>query len=111
MELTASRMDTVCFTGHRPEKLTQTEEQIRSALRTGIDRACKWKYTTFITGMAQGVDLWAADEVLALRKDHPEIKLICAIPFEGYADKWDPEWKKVARKQRLITQVRRKPVC
>ena len=93
MEFSDSRMDTVCFTGHRPEKLTQGEERVRSALRKGIDRALRWKYTTFITGMAQGVDLWAADEILALRKDRPEIKLICAIPFKGYADKWDPEWK------------------
>ena len=93
MEFTASRMDTVCFTGHRPEKLTQSEEQVRSALRTGIDRALRWKYTAFITGMAQGVDLWAAEEILSLREEHPEIKLICAIPYESYADKWDPEWK------------------
>ena len=93
MEFTASRMDTVCFTGHRPEKLTQSEEQVRSALRTGIDRALRWKYTAFITGMAQGVDLWAAEEILTLRKERPGIKLICAIPYESYADKWDPEWK------------------
>lgn len=93
MELTVSRMDTVCFTGHRPEKMTQGEEQVRSALRKGIDRALKWKYTIFITGMAQGVDLWAADEILALRKDRPEIRLVCAIPYEGFADKWDHDWK------------------
>ena len=93
MEFTTSRMDTVCFTGHRPEKLTQSEDEIRKKLGVGIERALKWKYTTFITGMAQGVDLWAADEILALRKDHPEIKLICAIPYEGYSDKWDSEWK------------------
>lgn len=93
MEFTASRCDTVCFTGHRPEKLTQSEEQIKEALRRGINRALTWKFTTFITGMAKGVDLWAAEEIPALKDEHPEIRLICAIPYEGYAQKWDNEWK------------------
>ncbi len=93
MEFTASRMDTVCFTGHRPEKLVWNEEQVRAALRIGIDRALKWKYSTFITGMAQGVDLWAAEEILSLKKEHPNLRLVCAIPYEGYAEKWDNGWK------------------
>ena len=98
MEFTASRMDTVCFTGHRPEKLTQSEEQVRSALRTGIDRALRWKYTTFITGMAQGVDLWAAEEILSLREEHPEIKChLTCILLESIFD------EKTARVGRLGT--------
>ena len=94
MEFMASRMDTVCFTGHRPGKLAQSEEEVRKALRTGIEQALKWKYTSFITGMAQGVDLWAAEEVLALKTGHPELRLACAIPYEDYAEKWDGQWKK-----------------
>ena len=93
MDITSLRWETVCFTGHRPEKLTQSEEQIREALRHGIQKALAWRYTTFISGMAQGVDIWAAEEILSLKKKHPEIQLVCAIPYEGYAHKWDDEWK------------------
>lgn len=38
----------------------------------------------FITGMARGVDIWAAEIVLKLRKEHGDIKLICASPYEGF---------------------------
>ena len=93
MEITASRWETVCFTGHRPEKLAQSGEQIREALRQGIQKARAWKYTTFISGMAQGVDIWAAEEILSLKKEHPEIRLVCAVPYEGFANNWDDEWK------------------
>ena len=30
--------------------------------------------------MAPGVDIWAAEEVLELKKANSEIKLICAVP-------------------------------
>ena len=93
MEFTTSRWDTVCFTGHRPEKLTQSEGEVREALRAGIGRALKWKYTVFISGMAPGVDIWAAEEILALRKERPDLKLICAVPYDGFAAKWEAEWK------------------
>ena len=93
MEFTVSKWDTVCFTGHRPEKLTQSEDEVRTALHRGIEKALKWKYKAFITGMAPGVDLWAAEEVLALRQKHPELQLYCAIPYEGFEKKWDTAWK------------------
>jgi uncharacterized phage-like protein YoqJ len=93
VEFTESRWNTVCFTGHRPEKLTLAEDQVRGALRKGIDKALEWKYTTFISGMAPGVDIWAAEEILALKKGHPEIKLICAIPYDGFDRNWNTEWK------------------
>lgn len=44
--------------------------------------------TGFISGMALGVDLWAAQIVLDLRKDNPRLKLCCALPCEGQEKKW-----------------------
>ena len=84
MGMTTSKFDTVCFTGHRPEKLTQSEETVREALRKGIDQALAWRCTTFISGMAPGVDIWAAEEILALKRKNPEVKLVCAVPFDGF---------------------------
>lgn len=74
------RMKRCCFTGHRPSKLKQDEPAIKRSLAAAIDRAIDRGYTTFITGMAQGTDIWAAEIVLDRRKANPDLKIICAIP-------------------------------
>ena len=53
-----------CFTGHRPEKLSLSETEVKPLLEKAIDTAIQNGYTTFITGMAPGVDIWAAEIVL-----------------------------------------------
>ena len=45
-----------CFTGHRPEKLKRTEDEIKKGLEEAILKAVSDGYTMFITGMARGVD-------------------------------------------------------
>ena len=42
----------------------------------------------FISGMAQGVDMYAAEIVLELKKQDPQITLECAIPYERQAVQW-----------------------
>ena len=53
-------------------------------------RDCNESYgiNTFISGGALGVDQWAAEAVVLLREEHPDIKLIIARPFPSQADKW-----------------------
>lgn len=92
------RLHRVCFTGHRPEKLKVPERKVVKALEAEIDRAITDGYTTFITGMARGVDIWAAEIVLAKKKKHPELKLICALPYEGFENSWGADWQKRYRK-------------
>ena len=46
----------VCFTGHRPEKLTRFEWLIKRDLEKEIRQAIADGLTVFITGMARGVD-------------------------------------------------------
>lgn len=87
------RMHRCCFTGHRPEKLIRSEIEIKAALREEIKHAIQDGLTVFITGMARGVDLWAAEIVLDLRKRNQEVKLICAIPHEGFEARWSASWK------------------
>ena len=82
-----------CFTGHRPEKLTRSEFEIRIDLETEIQNAIVDGYTTFITGMARGVDVWAAEVVLQLRQNGQPIQLICAVPYEGFEVSWTAEWQ------------------
>lgn len=56
------------FTGHRPEKLSLSEAEVKPLLEKAIDTAIENGFTTFITGMAPGVDIWAAEIVLKKRK-------------------------------------------
>lgn len=78
----------VCFTGHRPEKLNMSKDKIKSALLNEIIKAIDDEFKVFISGMARGVDMWAAEIILELKDEYPDIKLIAAVPFEGFELKW-----------------------
>lgn len=89
----------LCFTGHRTEKLPQTEEELKvlkMALYIAIDEAVKSGIDTFITGVCYGFDLMAAEQILFRRRvikpgDPEEIKVAAVIPFEGQANRWNEE--------------------
>ena len=87
------RCHRVCFTGHRPEKLTLSENEVKERLSEQIRKAVSEGYTAFITGMAKGVDLWAGQIVADLRGSGSEIRLIAASPYEGFGKGWSPEWR------------------
>lgn len=93
------KKSTLCFTGHRTEKLPHTPEgqkALKLALYEAIDEAVKSGIDTFITGVCYGFDLMAADQVLFRRRvfkmgDPEKIKLVAVIPFEGQANHWNEE--------------------
>lgn len=87
-----------CFTGHRPEKLTRSEKEITALLETAIRAAVNDGFVTFISGMARGVDIWAAEIVLRLRDEGCPIRLICASPFDGFEKNWSADWQKRYRR-------------
>lgn len=84
----------VSFTGHRPDKLPyvdendpsciglkeRLEETVRALIADGAD--------TFNSGMALGVDMWAAEIILKLKEEFPNITLTAVIPCPEQADKW-----------------------
>ncbi len=73
----------VCISGHRPEKLPQGSELrvIQSLLYQEIGSAIEDGAATFYTGMARGIDLWAAEMILQFRRTYPKIRLVCVLPF------------------------------
>ena len=73
------RLRRVCFTGHRPEKLNRSEKSVLDGLETAIRQAIADGSNVFISGMARGVDIWAAEIVLQIRSEGEDIKLICAV--------------------------------
>ena len=87
------RLHRCCFTGHRPEKISATEEEVKAWLEEKIDQAITDGYTTFISGCAMGVDLWAAQIVQARKKDNPSLHLIAATPWPGFGARWKDGWK------------------
>ena len=87
------RMHRACFTGHRPEKLMRSENAIRKDLEKQIRQAVTDGLNVFISGMARGVDIWAAQIVLKLRNEGIDVKLICACPYKGFELGWSREWQ------------------
>lgn len=77
-----------CFTGHRPEKLGVEKDLVVRRLDEAIAAAMGRGYTTYISGVAKGVDLWAAELVLKYRVARPDIRLVCAVPYKGFGLHW-----------------------
>ncbi len=103
------RATTCCFTGHRPDKLPwgNREEDPRClALKRRLTQAVEGAYAQgcrhFICGMARGADLYFAEAVLALRRQHPDVTLEAARPCESQADRW-PEAER-QRYQAILDQ-------
>lgn len=88
------RQHRCCFTGHRPEKLNMPETEVIAWLESEIRKAIDDGFVTFISGMARGVDIWAAEIVLRLRDEGKPIHLICASPLEGFERSWSEDWKR-----------------
>ena len=82
-----------CFTGHRPEKMKMDEYTVCAALSKAIDAAIADGFTTFITGMARGVDIWAGEIVLRKRDLDTSLHLICACPHPDFEKRWSAEWQ------------------
>ena len=87
------RQHRCCFTGHRPEKCSRDAEEIRAELGQEIDLAIDNGFTTFITGMARGTDLWAGQIVMERKRQDTHLHLICAIPYPGFEKKWSEQWR------------------
>ncbi len=91
-----SNNKTCCFTGYRPQKLPFgfDEDDIRckmlkQILRKDIIHMIEdFGVTHFISGMALGVDTFAAEIVLEMKAKYPQVQLECAIPHETQSKHW-----------------------
>jgi uncharacterized phage-like protein YoqJ len=85
----------IAFTGHRPNKLggyspsNPTQKAVRAAILTFLRDEQPSK---IISGMALGVDQWAAEAALELA-----IPFTAAIPFRGFDSRWSPAQKSTYR--------------
>ena len=98
----------VCtFTGHRSAKLpwgynedAPACRELKQRIYDTAEAVYSAGFHTFICGMAEGCDLYFCEAVLALRDEHPEIRIEAAVPFPGQADRWPADQRK--RYERLL---------
>lgn len=81
----------LCFTGHRPEKLPHGGNEslpailrLKSLLYKAIYDSIEEGYHHFYTGLAQGVDIWAADMVMQLMAERPSLRLTAVQPYPDF---------------------------
>ena len=98
-----------CFTGHRPDKMELGEKEIKPLLEKAIDDAISKGFVTFITGMAMGTDIWAAEIVLEKKKKNEAIRLICALPHPNFESRRSltekMRFSKILKKADLVRQI------
>ena len=83
------------FTGHRPRKFPWKYDEadsrcvaLKVVLAEQIAALVDAGFTQFLSGMAEGADVWSALAVLSLREQNPTTKLHCILPCKEQADKW-----------------------
>ncbi|MBR6115304.1 MAG: DUF1273 family protein, partial [Oscillospiraceae bacterium] len=89
-------MPQICaFTGHRAAKLPWGYNendprclQLKQVIYDTAEAVYSAGFDRFLCGMAEGCDIYFCEAVIALREEHPEIRIEAAVPFAGQADKW-----------------------
>lgn len=92
-QIAFDRDKTCCFTGHRSKDLPDLGSKdslgmkiLESLIYFEIYKAVSDGYDTFISGMADGIDIICAGTVYDLMKQGRKIRLVCAVPYPGQRD-------------------------
>ena len=90
-----------CFTGHRPMKLPwgMNEDDprcldLKAELAARLEGLYELGFRRFLCGMAIGCDMYFAEAVLALREDHPDVRLEAVIPFGDQPGRWNEKQRR-----------------
>ena len=73
------RSHTAAFTGHR-SYCGEADPLLAETVRALYGRG----YRNFLSGMAEGFDLAAAEVVLSLRKELSDLRLVCVLPYSDH---------------------------
>ena len=101
---------TLCFTGHRPQKLpwgfNEQDERcltMKEKLKGLIEQSIIDGYCYFWSGMALGFDMICVEILLELKVKYEHIKIYGALPCKNQSQKWSLEQQK--RYDKLINQL------
>lgn len=81
------RDKTCCFTGHRNVPAAK-QKQLTDRLEQTVIKLIKSGVCYFGAGGALGFDTLAAQTILKLQKDYPQIKLILVLPCKSQTRGW-----------------------
>lgn len=89
------KINTACFTGNRIQRLpfifnenNKESNLIKQRLEEEIKKALANGYNHFISTIQLGIDMWAAEIVLRIKKFYPEVILEASLPYENQANFW-----------------------
>ena len=92
---------TCCFVGYRPHKFTYPRgkekaffEQLKEDILNAIARCYSEGYRNFLCGGAIGFDIMGGEGVVQFKKEHPDVKLGCILPFEKQHKKFPFKWRR-----------------
>ena len=87
---------TCCFTGHRASGYPWGDDDscpeclaLKERMKKEITALCDNGITHFISGMANGADLYFASIVIDIKKDYPDVILEAAIPCDTQSSRWN----------------------
>ena len=95
-------MNACAYTGHRPEKLPYGNDEndprfrmMKQRLMCETLELIRSGVTTFLVGMARGIDIMAAELILQLRVLKPDdnIQLWAVVPYDRQPLSWPPKEK------------------
>ena len=92
------KKQSVVFTGHRSVPKDK-EQEVRQQVRGKIRLLFSLGFRKFVSGMALGFDMLAAEEVIKLK----EVKLVAVVPYRGQSERWAPHQRE--RYQRILSEV------
>lgn len=112
---------TCCFTGPRPPRLPMNGNEysaeiagLKAAIRAAVIDAYEEGFRFFISGMAEGFDLFAAEAVLELKSIFGDIALVSALPYSDVFKHHSPEISKriesVLEKSDIIVSLSEKHI-
>ncbi len=82
------KKNSVCFSGYRSHKFSSSDDlpAIRANLSKHILHYVQEGYHTFLSGMADGFDMMAAEEVVKVKSNFPSIRFIAVIPCHHWRE-------------------------
>lgn len=93
-------MQTVAFTGHRSISFDSVCK-VRAAVREAVKALYHIGYRNFMSGMAIGFDMLAAEEVLSLKSELPGLNLIAVVPFRQQSERWS--YRERQRREHILS--------
>lgn len=88
--ISINKEETCCFTGHR-EIPAGLDKHLFKRVSDGIEYLYKHGTKTYLTGGALGFDTIAAQSVISMREQYPDIQLIVVVPCQDQDKYWNQQ--------------------